>query len=132
LDAGATIDDKPGLVILVDTYKPARMQLTYAGYLYIPPPAFGLGLAIKIPPIPKPPFGTQIALSTFHLAVGRRAISYTRLVHGRRVAYHPGGVPLPDVCPRKGFRFRVILRFADASRRTADALVPCPPVPRRR
>jgi hypothetical protein len=65
LHAGAPVDDKPGLVILVDTYKPARMQLTYVGYLYVPLPAFGLGLAIKIPPIPKPPFGAQLALSTF-------------------------------------------------------------------
>jgi hypothetical protein len=127
LRAGVPVDDKPGLLITADTFSPARMQLTYAGYLYIPPPAFGLGLAIKIPPIPKPPFGAQIALSTFHLVVGQASITYNRIVRGRRVDYHPGGIPLPSVCPRGGFRFRVILRFADGSRRTADSVVPCPP-----
>jgi hypothetical protein len=132
LHAGASVDDKPGLLITADTYHPARMQLTYVGYLYVPPPAFGLGLAIVIPAIPKPPFGAQVALSTFHLAVGLPSITYSKIVRGRRVAYHPGGIPLPTTCPRGGFRFRAILRFADGTRRTADSVVACPRAPSRR
>jgi hypothetical protein len=132
LHAGAPVDDKPGLLITADTYSPARMQLTYVGYLYVPPPAFGLGLAIRIPAIPKPPFGAQVALSTFHLTVGSPSITYRKLVRGRRVAYHPGGLPLPDACPRGGFRFRAILRFADGTRRAADSIVACPRAASRR
>lgn len=127
LHAGPSVDDKPGLVITADTYNPARMQLTYAGYLYVPPPAFGLGLTIRIPALPHLPFDSEIALTNFRLVVGSPSITYNKIVHGKRLAYHPGGVPLPDACPRKGFRFRAIVRFADASRRTADASVPCPP-----
>jgi hypothetical protein len=131
LQAGAPVEDKPGVVITVETFHPARMQLTYVGYFYVPPPAFGLGLAIKLPPMPNPPFGAQIALSTLALTVGDPSITYTKLAHGRRVAYRPGGIPLPGACPRHGFRFRAILRFADASRRTTDAVVPCPRAPSR-
>ena len=126
LHAGPPVGDKPGLLIFADTYHPARMQLTYAGYLYVPPPAFGLGLAIEIPALPRLPFDSEIALSNFHLVVGSSSITYNKIVHGRRVAYHPGGIPLPDRCPPGGFRFRAIVRFADASRRTVDTRVPCP------
>lgn len=127
LHAGASVADKPGLLVTANTYNPARMQLTYAGYLYIPPPKFGVGLAILVPPIPHPPFGAPVALSAMHLTVGRSSIKYTRLRHGRRESYHPGGIPLPAACPADGFRFRAIIRFADASRRAVDTLVPCPP-----
>jgi hypothetical protein len=131
LHAGASVDDKPGLLVTVNTYNPIRVQLTYAGYLYVPPAPFGVGMAIRVPLIPKPPFGAPVALSHLQLAIGRDTITYYRHVGGRRVAYHPGGIPLPDACPRGGFRFRVVLRFADGARRTADAVVACPPSPRR-
>jgi hypothetical protein len=127
LHAGPSVADKPGLLIMANTYNPARMQLTYAGYLYVAPPAFGLGLAILVTPIPHPPFGAPVALSTLQLTVGQSSIKYYRLRHGRRESYHPGGIPLPDSCPTKGFRFRAIIRFTDSSRRAVDAVVPCPP-----
>jgi hypothetical protein len=132
LHAGGEIADKPGLLVSVDTYNPARMQLTYGGYLYVPPEPFGLGMAILVPAIPRPPFGAPVALSTLRLTVGRRSLTYYKMVHGRRTSYHPGGIPLPDACPRGGFRFRAILRFADASRRETDAIAPCPPAHARR
>jgi hypothetical protein len=126
LHAGAPVLDKPGLVVLVNTYNPVRMQLTYAGYLYVPPPGFGVGLAILIPQIPAPPFGAPVALSTMHLTVGDNTIVYSHRVRGRLATYHPGGIPLPSRCPNGGFRFRSILRFAVGPRRQADSLVACP------
>jgi hypothetical protein len=129
--AGPSVGDKPGLIVIVDSYNPARLRLTYAGYLYVPPSPFGVGLAILLPPIPQPPFGIPVSLSNLQLVIGGSAITYHRTVRGKRVAYHPGGIPLPDTCPREGFRFRVILRFADATRRSVNASAPCPP-PRRR
>lgn len=126
LHAGATVADKPGLLVTADAYNPARIQLTYAGYLYIPPTSFGVGLAIMIPAIPHPPFGADVALSTLSLTVGASSITYHRSVRGRRTAYHPGGIPLPSSCPPGGFRFRAILRFADDTRRQADSFAPCP------
>jgi hypothetical protein len=126
LHAGAPIQDKPGLVVIVNTFNPARLQLTYAGYLYVPPPSFGVGLAIMVPPIPRPPFGAPVALSSLHLVVGAKALTYYTRVRGRRVAYHPGGIPLPARCPASRFRFRVLVRFTDGTRRTVDSTVPCP------
>jgi hypothetical protein len=127
LHSGASVDGKPGLLVTVNTYNPIRAQLVYAGYLYAAPGAFGLGLAIKVPLIPRPPFGAPIALSDLHMAIGSDTITYERSANGHRAFYRPGGLPLPASCPRGGFRFRTILRFADGSRRQADAVVPCPP-----
>jgi hypothetical protein len=126
LYAGAPFGDKPGLLVTADTYRPVRLQLTYAGYLYVPPGPFGVGLAILVSEIPRPPFGAPVALSRLRLEVGGASIRYRRSVHGRRTWYRPGGIPLPDACPRGGLRFRAILRFADATRRSVDARAPCP------
>jgi hypothetical protein len=126
LHSGTSVDDKPGLLLTADAYNPARMQLTYAGYLYIPPAPFGVGLAIRVPQIPRLLFGSPVAMSSVDLVVGGSSIVYHKRVHGREVAYHPGGVPLPTSCRPGQFRFRTILRFADGSRRAADAVVPCP------
>jgi hypothetical protein len=135
LHAGGSFRDRPGLVAIVDTYNPVRMQLTYAGYLYVPPEPFGVGLAMFVPPVPRRLFDSPLALSTLRLSVGGQGITYFRTVHG----YHPAGVPLPETCPTEGFRFRAIVRFAEDPRfagdtpvagdvrRSVDALVPCPP-----
>jgi hypothetical protein len=131
LHAGAPFGDRPGLLVTADAYRPVRIQLTYAGYLYVPPGPFGVGLAILVPAIPRPPFGAPVALSRLRLTVGGSSIRYRRSAHGRRTWYRPGGVPLPDACPRGGFRFRAILRFADATRRSKDAIARCPARPRR-
>jgi hypothetical protein len=129
LHAGATVAGKPGLLITADTYNPARMQLTYAGYVYVPPEPFGIGMAIFIPPIPRPPFGAPVALSTIDMTVGAESISYHRRnAAGRVVAYRPGGIPLPAACPPGGFHFRAIMRFDDPqqTRRSVDSFAPCP------
>jgi hypothetical protein len=126
LHAGSPVGGKPGLLVTADAYRPVRIQLTYAGYLYVPSGPFGVGLAILVPAIPRPPFGAPVALSRLRLTVGGASIRYHRSARGRRTWYRPGGIPLPDACPRAGFRFRAILRFADATRRSADATAPCP------
>jgi hypothetical protein len=126
LHAGGTVDGKPGLIVTADTYNPARLQLTYAGYVYVPPEPFGIGLVIKVPAIPRPPFGAPVALSTIDLTVGAESITYHRTVGGRVTTYHPGGIPVPESCPAGGFRFRAIMRFADGTRRAVDSYAPCP------
>jgi hypothetical protein len=128
LHAGPTVDGKPGLLVTADTYNPARIQLTYAGYLYVPPEPFGLGMAIKVPPIPHPPLGAPVALSTLNLTVGSEDITYRRNVHGRSASYHPGGIPLPATCPAGGFHFRALMRFSESPiRLSVDSFAPCPP-----
>jgi hypothetical protein len=132
--AGETYEDKPGLIVIANAHRPVRTQLTYQGYLYIPPPDFGVGMAIKVKAIPQPPFGAPVALASFHMVIGAPGLRYVRKAHGRSESYHPRAIPLPGRCPAGGFRFRAIVRFdADpalghpkAERHVADAIVPCP------
>ena len=130
LYSGESVGDKPGLIVVANTYHPMRAQLTYRGYLYIPPPEFGLGMALQVPQIPRPPLGAPIALSSFRLVVGAAWMRYVRTRGGRSEEYHPRGVPLPVSCPPKGFHFRAIVRFGDADgrviRKQADDWVACP------
>jgi hypothetical protein len=126
LYAGEPVGDKPGLLVLATTSRPMRTQLSYQGYLYIPPPEFGVGLAIKVQPIPRPLLGAPMALSAFRLTVGAAALRYVRTSHGRRVSYRPRAIPLPQRCPTGGFRFRAVLRFGGGQRVATDARVPCP------
>jgi hypothetical protein len=126
LHAGPSVDDRPGLLLTADAYNPGRIQLTYAGYIYVPPEPFGVGLALKVRPIPSPPFGAPLALSTVDLVVGQSSLVYHKLRHGREVEYHPGGIPLASTCPAGGFRFRLVTRLVDGTRYATDAVVPCP------
>jgi hypothetical protein len=127
LYAGQPVGDKPGLLVVADAYRPIRTQLFYSGYLYIPPPQYGVGLAIDVKPIPQPPFRAPLALASFGFTIGAPSLTYVKTEDGRRVPYHPRGIPLPRKCPAGGFRFRVVMRLQDDARRpTADARVPCP------
>jgi hypothetical protein len=132
LSAGGPVDGRPGLVLTATPFNPVHTVLSYAGYLYVPPAPFEIGLAILAPPIPDPPLGSPVGLHTVDLTIGGRAVRYHRLVGGRRVRYRPGGLQLPDTCPQGGFRFRAILRFADMRRRQVDSVVRCPAAPPRR
>ena len=86
----------------------------------------GLGMALQVLPIPDPPFGAPVALSTFRLTVGGAGLRYVRSAHGLRTLYRPRAIPLPRSCPAGGFRFRAIVRFADGQRLVEDARAACP------
>jgi hypothetical protein len=126
LYSSGSVGDKPGLLILANAVRPVRLQLSYRGYIYVPPPGFGVGIALQVNPIPRPPFNAPVALSSFRLVVGDDSIRYVRTRDGQRESYAPRAVPLPQTCPAEGFRFRAIVRLADGRRYQDDALVPCP------
>lgn len=104
-------------------------QLSYVGALVTAPKPFGLGLRIQIRQIPKPLFGAQLALERMQVIIGGDDIVYRRDAGGKARFYRPGGVTLPDRCGADGLRFRLLLRFADGSQRSTDAVVPCPKAP---
>lgn len=124
--SGAPRDGVPGLVALVATANPLVSQLAYAGVLSTAPAPFGLGLRLRIRTIPEPPFDATVALSRFRMTLGGPDIIYTRREGGHVIRYRPGGIPLPESCPRRGFRFRALLRFDDGTRRSLDDVVRCP------
>jgi hypothetical protein len=127
LYSAGSVGDKPGLLILANAVRPVRLQLSYRGYIYVPPPGFGVGIALQVNPIPRPPFNAPVALSSFRLVVGDDSIRYVRTSAGHRESYAPRTVPLPHACPAKGFRFRAIVRLLDGRRLQDDAVVRCPP-----
>jgi hypothetical protein len=124
--SGAPRDGVPGLVALVATANPLVSQLAYTGVLSTAPAPFGLGLALRIRTIPRPPFEATVALTRFRMTIGGPDIAYARREQGHVVRYRPGGIPLPQACPRRGFRFRALLRFDDGTRRSLDDVVRCP------
>lgn len=126
LFTGAAVDGRPGLVVLVATVHPIVTQLVYGGYLYTAPQPYRLAMRIRIPAMADPPFGSPVALVGLQMTIGGDDIVYTRRERGHRIRFAPGGIPLPERCPRGGFPFRALLRFDDGSRRTADAIAPCP------
>lgn len=114
-----------GLVAYVDGWRPFGAKLAYGGEVLSAAAPFGGALWMRLPPIPNR-FGAVVALVRLSLAIGSRDITYYRRQGGRRVAYSPGGVMLPDRCPRGGFRFSARLRFEDGTRATATTTVRCP------
>lgn len=131
LFSGAAAADRPGLALLVNTSNPLAAQLSYTGELYTAPRPFGLALRLKVPKIPRPLFGIELnlALSRMDVLIGGPEIVYRVTRGGRAVFYRPGGVVLPERCPRAGLRFQLALRFLDGSRRSTDAIVRCPRPP---
>ena len=84
-------------------------------------------MRIMIPPMVDSPFDATVAMTRLRMSIGDGDLVYTRREGGNRIRYAPGGIPLPDRCPRGGFPFRAILSFDDGSRRIANTTVRCPP-----
>lgn len=124
LFAGAPQEDRPGLLAYVVAQHPVRAQLVYAGRLFEAPPPFGVGFAIAIPAIPRPPFEAIVSLTALRLTIGARDLVYVDHAHGRR-AYHPDGIPITASCPAAGFAFRALVRFADGTRAVSDVRARC-------
>jgi hypothetical protein len=82
-------------------------------------------LAIIVPPIPSLPAAPYVAVTEMHLTLGGH-LTYYEMVKGRRVAYHPVGVGLPNTCPRGGFRFAATFSLLDGERAGSHASVACP------
>jgi hypothetical protein len=124
---GPPVGNRPGVVAYVRTQHPIRSQLVYAGGLFNAPRPFGLGMRLTLPALPNSPFGAPISVARLTFDLGGEDIVYYESIHGRRVKYRPGGLAIPEHCPRGGFRFRATVGFADGSARSGGATVPCPP-----
>jgi hypothetical protein len=75
---------------------------------------FGAMLAVSIPPIPTLVLEPDASIISFSLAIG-----------GSR-SHAAGAVTVPRRCPAGGFPFAAEFGFADGSRASAAAHVPCP------
>jgi hypothetical protein len=115
-----------GLVVFVIGEHPFGARLTYAGELRPTQGEYGGAIVFHVPPIPSIADLATVALTRLQLAIGSPAIVYYTHVRRRTGRYHPAGIALPSTCPRRGFRFRAALAFADGSHVAAKATVRCP------
>lgn len=83
-------------------------------------------LSSEIPQIPTAPGAPGLQIVALHANIGPRHILYYRRVAGRRVAYRPTGLNVPETCPRGGFTFAGEFGFGDGSHVLAKSIVPCP------
>jgi len=115
-----------GLVVYVDGQHPFGAKLAFAGDVRGAAAPYGGQLTVRMPAVPGLEEIATVSLVEMRLAIGSHAIRYYERRGGRRVAYHPDGVQLPASCPKRGFRFRAQVSFADGSRRAATSTTPCP------
>jgi hypothetical protein len=110
---------------------PVSAQLTFAGEVLPDTGRFGSQLQTNVPLVTSVPGGPNVSIVDVQSTIGPAHLTYYRHVHGRRVAFHPRGVAVPERCPHGGFPFAANFGFQDGSSTSASTTVPCPP-PRHR
>lgn len=115
---------------------PVYAQLVFPAIVVPASPPYSEGIDTSVPLVPSLPGAPDVAVTSFHMALGttRRGpghFVYYRSARGRRVAYSPNGLILPPNCPRGGFPFEAQFAFQDQTHATARTTVPCPRQARR-
>lgn len=106
---------------------PVSAQLTFAGEVLPDTGRFGSQLQTNVPLVTSVPGGPDVSIVNVQSTIGPAHLTYYKHVHGRRVAFHPRGVAVPERCPRGGFPFAASFAFQDGSSTNAATTVPCPP-----
>jgi len=120
------------LLIYADGETPVSAQIVFPGLVSPAAPPFGGRLDMSIPLVPSLPGAPDVAVVQFRSTLGPLHLRYHEHIHGRVVQYEPKGIPLPNRCPRGGFRFAASFAFQDGSRSNAHTIVPCPTKRRQR
>jgi hypothetical protein len=105
---------------------PIFAQLVFSGELLPGAGPFGMTLDTTVPLVPGVTNGPPVSILRVSSTIGPSRLTYYRRVHGRRVAYHPRGIEVPERCPRGGFPFAADFTFLDGSHAEARTTVPCP------
>jgi hypothetical protein len=106
---------------------PVSAQLTFSGEVLPDSGSFGSQLQTSVPPVSSVPGGPDVSILSVQTTIGPSHLTYYKHLHGRRVAFHPRGVSVPEHCPRGGFPFAAEFTFQDSSHASATTTVPCPP-----
>jgi hypothetical protein len=83
-------------------------------------------LRITVPEVPSLPGAPDVALVAIRATLGG-ALTYYERRGGRKIAYRPQGIGLPDSCPRGGWRLAAALVFMDGEHSRAGTTISCPP-----
>jgi hypothetical protein len=106
---------------------PVYAQLVFQGELISGSETLGGSLDAAIPLIPSVPSGPPVSITRVQSTIGPSHLTYYTRSHGKRVAFHPRGVSVPQHCPRGGFPFSATFSFSDGTSNVAKSVVPCPP-----
>lgn len=106
---------------------PVYAQLAFAGEVLPDTGRFGSQLVTNVPLVSSVPDGSDVSIVSIQTTIGPSHLTYYKRVHGRRVAFHPRGVSVPERCPHGGFPFAAEFTFQDGGKTSAATTVPCPP-----
>lgn len=129
---GPSKNDNMVVLFYANGQTPVYAQLVFAGEVQPASGIFGSQLATQVPPIPSVPNGPDVSIVSVNASIGPEHLTYYKRVHGRKVAFHPRGIAVPEHCPHGGFPFEANFTFQDGSTATASTTVPCPPARRHR
>jgi hypothetical protein len=110
---------------------PVDAQIAFAGEVLPDYGHYGSQLTVTVPLVTSVPGGPDVSIVNVKTTIGPSHLTYYKHVHGRRVAFHPRGVAVPQHCPRGGFPFAAQFSFLDGTSTAASTTVPCPPRRRR-
>jgi hypothetical protein len=105
---------------------PVDAQLAFSGEVLPDTGHFGSQLATTVPLVTSVPGGPDVSVVSVTSTIGPSHLTYYKHVHGRRVAFHPRGVSVPEHCPHGGFPFAAQFTFEDDTQTSAQTAVPCP------
>lgn len=114
------------ILFYAETLTPVFAAFVFPGLLREDVRPFGDRIDTTIPLVEPWPEGPDIAISRFESTIGPLHLTYHRQVSGKRIAYTPHGLLIPQRCPRGGYPFAATLTFVDGTHTTATASVPCP------
>lgn len=114
------------VLFYVDGTTPVYGQYIFTGEVLPAGGIFGSQLSTVVPLVPSVPGGPDVSIIRGSTSIGPNHLTYYKRVHGRRVAFHPRGIAVPERCPKSGFPFKAQFSFQDGSQAQATAIVRCP------
>jgi hypothetical protein len=106
--------------------EPVSTQIVFPGLIVPAAQPFGGRINVNVPLIEGLPGAPDVAVVALRSTLGPQHLTYYETVRGRRVAYQPKGILLPDSCPPGGFPFAAELHFDDGSHARTHTTVRCP------
>ncbi len=122
---GPPSENRVEVLFYAQASAPVFAQLVLPATLAEDVPPFGERLEAAVPLVQAWPEGPDLSLRTFSSTLGPLHLIYTRRVGGRTVAFHPRGIRIPASCPKGGYPFAALLRYADGTSASVSYRVPC-------
>jgi hypothetical protein len=116
----------PALLLYLTGTTPVIAQIVLRGVLLPGLQPSEERLRIDVPLVPVVPGGPDATVTKLDMTIGPTGLIYRERRHGKLIAYHPGGILLPNTCPKGGFAFHVAFAFLDGAQAHAGDTVPCP------